>query len=168
MEAPCELEREQYTHQTKGTSSQAAGLRPSEQDRNDLQVRGVKPAFNRTFRAPGSIAYTVNSIISPEYFIISLAYLLYNGGRALLTFVLLAPLPGLVCLYWSLGEMMSMAPTAGGQYRFVAENAPKSVAKQLSYVVGWLGVLGWQSFLTAVCFGTGTVIQGLIVLHNPS
>lgn len=42
------------------------------------------------------------------------------------------------------------------------------MAKQLSYVVGWLGVLGWQSFLTAVCFGTGTVIQGLIVLHHPS
>lgn len=40
------------------------------------------------------------------------------------------------------------------------------MAKQLSYVVGWLGVLGWQSFLTAVCFATGTVIQGLMVLHN--
>ncbi|KAK3712078.1 hypothetical protein LTR37_009169 [Vermiconidia calcicola] len=166
MESPHELEH--YTHHAKGTSSQGAGLRPSDQDRNDLQVRGVDPAFNRNFRAPGSIAYTLNSIISPEYFLTSLAFLLYNGGRALLTFGLLAHLPGLACLYWSLGEMMSMAPTAGGQYRFVAENAPKSVAKQLSYVVGWLGVLGWQSFLTAVCFATATVIQGLIVLHNPN
>ena len=60
------------------------------------------------------------------------------------------------------------APTAGGQYRFVAENAPRSVANPLSYAVGWLGILGWQSFLTAVCFATGTVIQGLIVLHNPN
>lgn len=40
------------------------------------------------------------------------------------------------------------------------------MAKQLSYIVGWLGVLGWQSFLTAVCFGAGTVIQGLMVMHN--
>lgn len=63
---------------------------------------------------------------------------------------------------------VARAPTAGGQYRFVAENAPKSVAKQLSYAVGWLGILGWQSFLTAVCFATGTVIQGLIVLHDSS
>lgn len=38
----------------------------------------------------------------------------------------------------------------------------------MSYAVGWLGVLGWQSFLTAVCFATGTVIQGLMVLHNPN
>lgn len=92
----------------KGSPPHEGGLRPSDRDRDDLQVRGVVPVFNRNFRAPGSIAYTVNSIISAEYFIGSLAYLLYNGGRALLTFGLPANLPGMICLYWSLGEMMSM------------------------------------------------------------
>lgn len=110
MDSPYELE--QHTHHPKGVTPalphEHTGLRSSDQDRTDLQVRGVRPVFNRNFRVPGSIAYTVNSIISAEYFIISLAFLLYNGGRALLTFGLLAHLPGMVCLYWSLGEMMSM------------------------------------------------------------
>lgn len=100
---------EHHVHHPKGTAIQdATDVRASDQDRNDLQVRGVNPVFNRNFRVPGSIAYTVNSIISAEYFIISLAYLLYNGGRALLTWGLLVELPGMICLYWSLGEMMSM------------------------------------------------------------
>lgn len=101
-------ELDHQTYHPKGCSPQSAGLRSSDQDRNDLQVRGVKPVFNRNFRVPGSIAYTVNSIISAEYFIISLAFLLYNGGRALLSFGLICHLPGMVTLYWSLGEMMSM------------------------------------------------------------
>lgn len=101
-------ELEQHTNRPKGPSIYGTGLRSSDQDRHDLQTRGVNPVFNRNFRVPGSIAYTVNSIISAEYFIISMAYLLYNGGRALLTFGLICHLPGMVCLYWSLGEMMSM------------------------------------------------------------
>lgn len=104
-------ELEHHTHHPKGTREQSnnASIRSSDQDKVDLQVRGVQPVFNRIFRVPGSIAYTINSIISAEYFIISLAYLLYNGGRALLTFGLLAHLPRMACLYRSLGEMMSMS-----------------------------------------------------------
>lgn len=104
MNSSYELEQ----HYPKGVSAPDGALRPSDRDKNDLQVRGVNPVFNRNFRVPGSIAYTVNSIISAEYFVISLAFLLYNGGRALLTFGMLAQLPGMVCLYWSLGEMMSL------------------------------------------------------------
>lgn len=106
MDSTYELDH--HTHCPKDTPPPSAGLRFSDKDSNDLQVRGVNPVFNRNFRVPSSIAYTVNSIISAEYFIISLAFLLYNGGRALLTFGLICHLPGMVCLYWSLGEMMSM------------------------------------------------------------
>jgi len=105
-------ELEYHTQYPKGTpaalDTTGASLRPSDKDRTDLQVRSVHPVFNRNFRVPGSIAYTVNVIISAEYFFTGLAFVLYNGGRALLTFGLLAHLPGLACLYWSLGEMMSM------------------------------------------------------------
>lgn len=38
----------------------------------------------------------------------------------------------------------------------------------MSYLTGWLCFTGWQSGLTAICFISGTIIQGLIVLNNPT
>ena len=35
-------------------------------------------------------------------------------------------------------------------------------------MVGWICMLGWQAGLLSVGFVVGTVIQGLIVLNNPS
>lgn len=37
------------------------------------------------------------------------------------------------------------APTTGGQYHWVSEFAPREHQKFLSYLMGWLCVLGWQT-----------------------
>lgn len=46
--------------------------------------------------------------------------------------------------------------------------APKSSQKILSYITGWLTVLGWQAVVAAASFLTGTSIQGVVVLTNPA
>ena len=66
-----------------------------------------------------------------------------------------------------MAEMASMAPTTGGQYHWVSELAPRSAQRILSYIVGWLCVLGWQVGNTAIAYLAGTIIQGLAVLNNP-
>jgi choline transport protein len=68
----------------------------------------------------------------------------------------------------SMAEMASMAPTAGGQYHWISEFAPPSAQKILSYFMGWLCVLGWQSGVAIGSFLAATEIQGLIVLNNDS
>ena len=35
-------------------------------------------------------------------------------------------------------------------------------------VPGWLTAIGWQVYLASVCFLVGTIIQGLIVLNDPT
>lgn len=40
--------------------------------------------------------------------------------------------------------------------------------KFLSYLVGWISVLGWQTGLASITFIAGTLIQGLIVLNVES
>ncbi|THC91171.1 hypothetical protein EYZ11_009360 [Aspergillus tanneri] len=40
--------------------------------------------------------------------------------------------------------------------------------KLFSYITGWLTVIGWQATYATSCFLCGTLIQGLIVLTNPS
>ena len=65
-------------------------------------------------------------------------------------------------------DITDRAPTAGGQYHWVAMLAPKSSRKVLSYITGWLTVLGWQANIAAASYLTGTAIQGIIILTSPS
>ncbi|KAJ4017450.1 hypothetical protein NW761_015003 [Fusarium oxysporum] len=66
-----------------------------------------------------------------------------------------------------MAEMASMAPTTGGQYHWVSEFAPSQYQKLISYLMGWMCALGWQTSCASSAFITGTHIQGLIVLNNP-
>jgi amino acid transporter len=61
-----------------------------------------------------------------------------------------------------------MAPTSGGQYHWISEFAPRSCQRFLSYIVGWLGALGWQAGVASNSFLCGTMVQGLIVLWDES
>lgn len=63
-------------------------------------------------------------------------------------------------------NLQCRAPTTGGQYHWVSEFAPPSSQRFLSYLVGWLCVLGWQVGNVAVAFLTAQQIQGLIILNN--
>ena len=46
--------------------------------------------------------------------------------------------------------------------------APKPLARVLSYITGWLTVLGWQAVITSASYLTGTGIQGVVILTVPS
>lgn len=50
----------------------------------------------------------------------------------------------------------------------MSEFAPPKYQKFLSYLIGWLCVLGWQSGAAAGSFVAGTQIQGLLVLNYPN
>ena len=46
--------------------------------------------------------------------------------------------------------------------------APKSSRRILSYITGWLTVLGWQASVASGSYLTGTTIQGVIILTSPT
>lgn len=60
------------------------------------------------------------------------------------------------------------APTAGGQYHWASEFAPKRFQKIISYFSGWLASLAWLSGVTGGIYPAGFILQGLILLANPS
>ncbi|CAF9940583.1 hypothetical protein IMSHALPRED_002086 [Imshaugia aleurites] len=60
------------------------------------------------------------------------------------------------------------APTAGGQYHWVSVLAPPGSQKILSYMTGWLTVLGWQANFATANFVSSAMLQGLIVLTRPN
>lgn len=89
-----------------------------------------------------------------------------NGGTAGLIYMYIIVVFFFSLVNISMAEMASMAPTAGGQYHWISEFAPPSAQKILSYLMGWLCVLGWQSGVAIGSFLAATEIQGLIVLNN--
>ena len=60
------------------------------------------------------------------------------------------------------------SPIAGAQYHWTAEHAPKKYRIFISYLQGWITVLGWQAAIASVCFLIATMIQVLAVFNNPS
>jgi choline transport protein len=91
-----------------------------------------------------------------------------NGGPAGVVYGYLLVWIGTLSVFATLSELVSMAPTSGGQYHWVSMLAPPSCAKFLSYITGWLTVGGWQAAVASGGFLTGTLIQGLIALTVPA
>ncbi|CAG8956651.1 hypothetical protein HYFRA_00011962 [Hymenoscyphus fraxineus] len=91
-----------------------------------------------------------------------------NGGPAGLIYGFLIAWVGTLCVFISLGELNSMTPTAGGQYHYVHILAPPGSRKLLSYITGWMTVLGWVSATATASFFASSLIQGLVILCNPS
>lgn len=55
---------------------------------------------------------------------------------------------------------------SGGQYHWVSEFAPKQHQKFLSFLTGWLSVLGWQTALVSTAYSGALAVQGLIALNT--
>jgi choline transport protein len=94
-------------------------------------------------------------------------YGLSNGGPAGLIYGFIFCWVGYFCVIASMAELASIYPTSGGQYHWTFMLAPPSIAKFLSYLMGWSLVLAWQAIVASASFLTGTIIQGLIVLNYP-
>jgi choline transport protein len=92
---------------------------------------------------------------------------------------------GSISVYTLLSELSSMAPTAGGQYQYelssvprrtfvadcirswVAILAPASYRKFLSYITGWVTLIGWQATTASQAYILGSTLQSCImILHD--
>lgn len=59
------------------------------------------------------------------------------------------------------------APTSGGQYHWVSEFAPKSCQKFLSYVTGWVCVLGWHTGIAGCSYTVANMLIGIAYINYP-
>ena len=73
-----------------------------------------------------------------------------------------------LCLAASLAEFLSAYPTAGGQYHWVAVISPKRLVAPLSWVTGWINVLGWIALTATGGLLGSQLIVGIIAYESPS
>ncbi|OQO00905.1 hypothetical protein B0A48_13594 [Cryoendolithus antarcticus] len=172
MALPSKNEDYATARMTDEFSSDAASSLDAKQsnhaDVRDMARMGKPQEMQRNFKFFTMFGFTAILTASWEGILSTAALGLGNGGSAGLLYTNLATWIGFIAVYASLGEQGSMAPTSGGQYHWVSEFAPRKYQKVLSYIVGWLGLLGWQVGVAFSAFLAGTQIQGLLVLNYES
>jgi amino acid transporter len=114
------------------------------------------------------LGFSCTILITWEAVTVLFAQGLNNGGTAGVIYGFLIVWVGNFSVFSTMCELVSMAPTSGGQYHWVAMMAPRSCAKFLSYLTGILTVGGWQGSVASSALLTGNMILGLISLNNDS
>lgn len=90
-----------------------------------------------------------------------------DGGRTGAFWGFLFVWIGYTAVIASLSELVSMIPTAAGQYHWAFELSPPRYRKFISWFTGWQIVLAWQADFAAVLYLCGILIQALAVLNYP-
>lgn len=118
-------------------------------DTDLLERMGYKPELNRKFSTLSVLA--VGFSISNTWFGVTgaLATGIANGGPVVYFWGLLGV--GLIhlCVAFSLSELASAYPNAGGQYYWTSQLAPRKIARALSYFTGafsWAGAMFTYEF----------------------
>ncbi|XXH05947.1 hypothetical protein Hte_012390, partial [Hypoxylon texense] len=120
---------------------------------------GKRPVLKRNFGFMTILGFSCTVLITWEAAV--------TGGPAGLIYGFIVVWAGTLSVFATLSELVSMAPTSGGQYHWVSMLAPQSSRKFLGYLTGWLMLAGWQALVASGGLVTGTLIQGIILLCNP-
>lgn len=137
-------------------------------DRRDMNRMGRRQQLRRNFRFLSIFGYAVILGSTWEFALVVAGISTLNGGPAGAIWLFFITCIGMFFVTLSMAEMASMAPTSGGQYHWVSEFAPRKYQKFISYIVGWLCVLGWQSGMATTAYATAQQFEAIIALNVPS
>ncbi|KAM0548062.1 hypothetical protein ACHAPJ_010120 [Fusarium lateritium] len=152
----------------KSPETRVSEIAAEDYDRDQLARLGKKSVLKRNFSFLTILGFSCAILVTWEGTLMNFAPGLANGGPGGLVYGFIFVWIGNISVFSTLCELVSIAPTSGGQYHWVAMLAPRSCSKFLSYITGWLTLAGWQGTSAAAAFLTGTMIQGLVTFMVPS
>ncbi|KAL8896390.1 MAG: hypothetical protein Q9192_003116 [Flavoplaca navasiana] len=118
-----------------------------DRDRDELARLGKKQVLKRNFAFMSMLGFSCTIMVTWEGMLVLFLAGYSNGGPAGLIYGFLFVWIGTLCVFTTLGELASMAPTA--------------------ILLGWLNVIGWQALLASGAYLCATIIQGLVILNYP-
>ncbi len=111
-----------------------------------LENMGYSPEFKRSFGLLGMIGFSFSIVTSWTALSGVLLIGVSSGGPPVMIWSWLGICLVSLAVAYSMAEMCSAYPVAGGQYSWVAVLAPKKYARGMSYLCGWFMLIGivWQ------------------------
>ncbi|KAK5111657.1 hypothetical protein LTR62_004762 [Meristemomyces frigidus] len=137
-------------------------------DSATLALLGKTQVLKRRFSFISLFGFAVCELITWETVLALFAQAFDNGGPAGAMYGFIIAWFSTMSVYTVISELASLAPIAGGQYYWVYMLAPPRYKTVCSYVIGWLTSLAWIATVATETLFAGTMIQGVIVLDNPS
>ncbi|KAK4031494.1 amino acid/polyamine transporter I [Parachaetomium inaequale] len=135
-------------------------------DDAQLHRLGKRPLLERSFGFMSILGFSCSSLLSWEGILVTSVAGLLNGGPAGVVWGYLVNWVGMMSVYATMAELASIAPTAGGQYHWVAMMAPKPLRNFLAYLTAWLTTLAWQAMAVSTAYIIATLLQGMIILSQ--
>ncbi|KAM0351834.1 hypothetical protein ACHAPU_002347 [Fusarium lateritium] len=135
------------------------------QDKSQLERLGKKQVLRRNFGFLSILGFSCTILITWEAVLVLFAQGLNNGGTAGVIYSFIVVWIGNFSVFATMCELVSMAPTSGGQYHWVAMMAPRSFSKFLSHLTGMLTIGGWQGSVASSALLTGNMILGMATLN---
>ena len=126
---------------------------PFDQATNDdvlLEKLGYTPEFKRSFGLLGMIGFSFSIVTSWTALSGVLLIGVTSGGPPVMIWSWVGICIVSLIVAYSMAEMCSAYPVAGGQYSWVAVLAPKKYARGMSYLCGWfmlIGIVCWIPIL---------------------
>ncbi|KAK4916430.1 hypothetical protein LTR49_015528 [Elasticomyces elasticus] len=133
------------------------------------QQRSHGPAdkLDRYLSSKPIISFGLTLQASWEAVALSFQSTLLNGGPSTLVYGAILSAFGSTAMAATLGEMASMQPCVGAQYRWTALLAPRGTNPRFwGYLQGWLTTFAWNAACALNPFLMGSIIQGCIILCN--
>ncbi|CAI6339916.1 unnamed protein product [Periconia digitata] len=135
-------------------------------DRVLVAKNGYTPVFRREFGslATFSFAVSIGGVFSSVA--TTFVYPLQAGGSAAVVWCWLISGIGCMAIALSVSELVSAYPTCGGLYYTVSQLAAKNHAPILSWLTGWLNILGQLAGVAASEWGAAGLLLAVLSISS--
>ncbi|OCK80086.1 amino acid transporter [Lepidopterella palustris CBS 459.81] len=142
----------------------------SQYGKRELDASIPQKNVTRFITLKPAVAFGLTVLSTWEGIAITLGAGLLNGGPTSLVWGLVLAAIGSTSIALSLGEMASITPVVGAQYRWTGLYAPRGVMTPAfwSLMQGWLTVFAWIALTASNSYVCAAMTQGLIGLNNPT
>ena len=149
-------------------SSEEKILSEDVQEDTVLESLGYQQELKRSFGLVGMIGFSFSIVTSWSALGGVLIVGVESGGPPVMIYSWIAVCIFSLAVAYSMAEMCSAYPLAGGQYSWVAVLAPPKVARAMSWVTGWFMIIGILAMGATNNFVGANFILGQANLSFPS
>lgn len=125
-----------------------------------LQVFKREFGYLSTFSFAVSISGLFATIATTFY------YPLIAGGASSVVWCWLISGSGCMCIALSVSELVSAYPTSGGLYYTISKTTPTAYVPSVSWVVGWLNLLGQVAGVASSEYGSAQLILAAVSMNS--
>ncbi|KAH0438386.1 hypothetical protein CcaCcLH18_03373 [Colletotrichum camelliae] len=144
-------------------------------------IQAQYPMVHTTRRRAKSLTNLSNETLCPGYTASGLVLMMASwtcnivlygtifdvGGPMMLIYSTIIVTIGQSLMMSSLAELCSVYPYAGGQQAFTKSLAPRRIRRLLSYLIGWVVLLGKIATSAGCSMNSALVVGGLVQLTHP-